>query len=114
MSTARWQLLRGIVSDKTLRPVTLVEIKEVNRVAGDGVFYPGDVVESDKDLSVHDKPSGMRFKKLTVIQPINEAAEDLGKMTVPALRKFAEEEGIDLGDAALKDDILETIQLACA
>lgn len=109
----RWKILRGIINDGTITPVSLVEIEGVNRVKGDGVFYPGDIIETDKDLSRHNNGSEMRVEKLTVMQPINEGSGDLSKMTVPALRKLAEEEGIELGDATLKDDIVETIRSAC-
>ena len=35
---------------------------------------------------------------------------ELGSMTVPALREFAEERGIDLQGATRKDDIIEAIE----
>lgn len=109
----RWKILRGILNDSTVIPVNLVEIEGVERVDGDGVYYPGDVIETDKDLGRHNHPSEPKFEKLTVIQPISESTKDLSKMTIPALKKLAEEEDIDLGDATLRDEIVEAIQSAC-
>ncbi|WP_185999959.1 hypothetical protein ACLIMP_22280 [Novosphingobium aerophilum] len=39
-------------------------------------------------------------------------APDISKMTVPELKVFAETNGIDLGEATKKDDILAAIELA--
>lgn len=41
-----------------------------------------------------------------------EDAPAIGKMTVAELKDFAELNGIDLGDATKKDDILSAIELA--
>ena len=91
---ARFRLLRGIHNE------------------GGKTYKPGDVFDSASDLGRHNRGGGIRFEKLTEAVPISETPtnDDLSRMTVPSLRELAEREEIDLGQAVLKDDILETIR----
>ena len=74
-------------------------------------FNPGDIIESDRDL-VNAGRDRKKYERMPSVEPMSET-RDLSKMTVTALKKLAEDEGIDLGDAQLKDEIVEAIQLAC-
>ncbi|KKN04016.1 hypothetical protein LCGC14_1101790 [marine sediment metagenome] len=72
MST--WKVCRGIVNDKTFKPIALVEIQGVERQEGDGIFYAGDVVETDKDLSRHNTPV-LRFQKVPLAEEPKSSAK---------------------------------------
>lgn len=84
---------------------------------GDGrVYKRGDVVVSDQEL---DKRFGYnRFQRLDdqaalAPPPANESVDDVfSDMTVAELKKFAEEEEIDLDGATKKDVILAVIRRA--
>lgn len=84
---------------------------------GDGRLYKrGDVVVSDQEL---DKRFGYnRFQRLddqaaVSSAPSNEPVDDVfSDMTVAELKKFAEEEEIDLDGATKKDVILAVIRRA--
>ena len=109
-----WKILRGVLQDKTVKPIALVEVPGIERVEGDGVYYTGDIIETDKDLSRHNTPSGQKFERLSTIQSIDDPVSDLNRMTVADLRALAEQEEIDLGDAHLKDEIIEAIRTTYA
>lgn len=97
---ARFKLLRGI---------------HVNMKTGK-TSNPGDVIDSDQDLT-NNGQDRKKYELLPSVEPIGNLvsdARDLSKMTIPSLKKLAEDEGIDLGDATLRDEIVEAIQLACA
>lgn len=86
----RFKLLRGIHIDQ------------------DGTHDPNDVIESDVDLvGLHGREKFERLQDLP-------STEDITQMTVAQLRAFAELNQINLGEAMLKSDILETIQGAMA
>jgi len=74
-------------------------------------YRPGDIIETDKDLMRLNR-GFQKIEKLTEAVPISEMPtdDDLSRMTVVSLRELAEREEIDLGDATLKTDILETIR----
>ncbi len=92
---AKFRLLRGEhVNMKTMK-----------------TYLPGAIIESDQDLTRGGKDR-QKYELIPSVEPMDET-NALEKMTVPALKKLAEEEGIDLGDAVLKDEIVETIKLAC-
>lgn len=93
-------------------------LKRGVHVEGGKTYYaPNAVIETDCDL-MNGGRNRKKFEKLTDMVPITETVEsstDLKRMTVADLRSLAEREGIDLGDAQLKDEIVETIQTAaCA
>lgn len=81
----------------------------------DGVMHArGDVFESSRDL-LSGARNHLKFERLPDVEPIGGPGEDdLKKMTVAHLRTLAENEGIDLGDAQLKEEIIEAIQTAYA
>jgi hypothetical protein len=86
---------------------------------GTGKTYKrGDVVHSEKEL---DKQFGPRkFQRLDTAShftPVEEEVvednySDLKKMTLAELRKFAEDEEIDLDSATRKDEVLAAIRKA--
>jgi hypothetical protein len=87
---------------------------------GDGKIYQrGDVVQSEKEL---DKRFGARkFQRLdvppgfqaTAVAPA-EKEDEFSGMTLAELKKFAEDEEIDLGSATRKEDVLAAIHKAVA
>ena len=111
---ARWRILRSILQDKNAKAVSLVEIPGVERREGDGIFYAGDIIETEADLSKHNNQAEKKFEKLEGYEPITPKAENDGLegMTVAELRGLAEREEIDLGDAITKKaEIIEAIRL---
>ncbi len=74
----------------------------------------GDIVESDTDLTKHNKAGRPKFARIPEVEPIGDvlgpANDDLSTMTVSDLRAHAEEHQIDLGEATLKADIVEMIR----
>lgn len=111
---AIWKVLRGIHSDKTAKPVSLVEVKGITRA--EGIFYPGDIIESDKDLAKHNTPADTRFEKLPEHEPISPPARGvngLSGMTVKELRKLAADEEVILDETVVrKEEIINTIRAA--
>jgi hypothetical protein len=93
---------------------------------GDGKIYSrGDIVQSEKELDVQfGSRKFMRLDNLVEVAtpPLPEsqpAQEDLGfpelaGMTIPELRRFAEDEEIDLGRATRRDTILSIIRKVTA
>ena len=116
---AIWKIMSGITSDKTLRTVRLRSEKiEGGRLPS--CFYPGDMVETDKDLSKHNHGGHPRYERQpdeplddilsgTNLQEDASEREELSAMTVVDLRNRAEELGIDLTDANKKQEIIDTI-----
>lgn len=74
----------------------------------------GDVVESDVDLTKHNKAGRPKFARIPEVEPIKSVLgtpdDDLSTKTLADLRVLADEHQIDLGDATLKADVLETIR----
>ncbi len=113
---ARWKVLQGVHQDKNAklvkaRPIKMVgpdgsvDILGVEREPDDGVFYGGDIIETDVDLSyVGGSRTDPKFER------IGDSGSGLDSMTIAQLREFAAEEEIDLGDAAKRDEILRLCQ----
>lgn len=95
---ARWKILRGVHCDKNATPVELVQIKGVERVPGDGVFYGGDVIDTDKDLSRFNVSTEVKFEKL----PESEPQDELDGKTVDELKELALREKIEIPIAVKK------------
>lgn len=91
-----------------------------------GVTYrKGDIVDSKSDLSKLNSPGSLKFQRA---EDVEEAArqgfyegntdkpkpsngpDEFDAMTIPDLKKFAAQEGIDLGTATKKDEILVAIR----
>lgn len=71
---------------------------------------PGNnVVESDIDLVAH--CGAEKFAKIDQDYP-SETNDSLETLTVPELKKFAQNENIDLGNASKKDEIIRAIREA--
>ncbi len=107
-----YRFLRGVHSDKTFEPVSLVEIEGVDRSETPHIFYPGDVIRCRKDLEKQNNPVDKRVERLNEFEPINALpAEDaLSKLTIEELKAVAEREEISLGEVTRKADILQTIR----
>lgn len=74
-------------------------------------FEPGDTIETKIDLNEKFDPAKEMFERQPDFVPITNVNEDgLDNLTVEGLKKMAEEEEIDLGEATLKADILQTIR----
>lgn len=80
---------------------------------------PGDTVETDIDLNEAFDPAKEMFEPVLDFVPISNVKEEvkeeikedgLETLTIESLRKMAEEEEIDLGEATLKLDIIKTIR----
>lgn len=119
---ARWKLLSGIHSDKTARLVSSCKLEGVERQPN--TFYPGDVFDSDKDLTRHNtrdsrgQPVSVRFERVgdspssKGTAALVDREDELDTMTVKELRDFAEREEIDLGDAKQRVPMIEAIRAA--
>ena len=109
--------------DKNAKPGTLPTYHRARR-KGDPADYRGDLIDTDQDLLQENAPGyPARFERLDGIPGF--AAPDLGpdlaksnakleralsRMSVEQLRKYAEDEEIDLGEAGTKEEILEAIR----
>lgn len=115
---ALWKILRGLVVDKNLKLVRpSSQIAEGGRV--DGFFYPGDVVRTDKDLSVHNPKGGLlKYEKLpdepSDEDPVDDKDSELGSMKLAELRNRAEELELNQTSLGTKADYIEAIQTAMA
>lgn len=131
---AVYRILLSIHSDKNARlikPVSFEENPELfdkegnfshQRESGDKknpivMFYPGDIIETEVDLSRHQLKNGpRRFELLpqydTSNLPKREEDDDgLERMTIADLKTMAEAEEIDLGDASIKAEIINIIRV---
>lgn len=122
---AVWKVLRGIHVDDEARLVKarvildesgkVKELREVERAKN--TFYSGDIFESEVDLSRLNTGNARKFELLpgydtsSLPKREQEADDGLEKMTIPALKKMAEAEEIDLGDAQNKTEIINVIRL---
>jgi hypothetical protein len=103
---ARFRILRGIHCDKDAKLIFQGEIDGLDRnqqVAG--TFFPGDVIECDKDLLRHNTdPLNPRCELVS-------QADDLDSYTVAQLKEFAAAEHIDLPTSKMgKQRMLEAIR----
>lgn len=99
---AIWRVIRGIHADKTCKLIKQGALEGVEH--GKGYFYPGDVIETDKDLSKHNAVGSIRFELMdeTEMNP-------LGELTMQELRKLAEEEGVQVPERIRKADLLKAL-----
>ena len=109
---AQWKILRGVHADKNMKLVrarvdTPDDVLGVERRPGDGVFYGGDIVESDLDLG---PPKFEKVESPIAVQRPPDGG--LESMTVAELKQHAAEEEIDLGDATKRAEILRICQEA--
>lgn len=92
-----------------------VEIKNNSKAAQGVLTRNGRVwIAAGKAREV-DVESLSRIEALPFLEVLGEAEEqapELAKMSVPALKAFAEANSIDLGDATKKADIVSAIELA--
>jgi hypothetical protein len=85
---------------------------------GDGrVYKRGDVITSEKELDrIHGANRFLRLADSSVpvlpSAPSQEVDDEFSGMTVAELKKFAEEEEIDLEGATRKEEILSAIRKA--
>ncbi len=99
---SRWKVLQGVHQDKNTKLIQPSTDKlGVERKPNDGVFYRGDVIETNADLS---QVGGCRGNPK--FERVEDSEDALDSMTIQQLREFAAEEEIDLGDASKKDEIL--------
>ena len=105
---AMWRILWGVHSDskhfKLVRASS--EIEGVERKPNDGVFYKGDIIETDLDLSRFNRGIRPRFKRLESL------GDDLDGMTRTALEGLAASEDVELPVGARKADIVRAIRAA--
>lgn len=104
---ARWQILRGVHCDKNAKPVSLADKPGVERV--EGVFYAGDVIETDVDLSKCNTSPQTKFTKLDDPPDPGPYAE-LDGMSVKQLQDLAKQEGIDLPTTLKKAQMVLAIR----
>ena len=88
------------------------------------IYEPGDIIQTSKDLSLLNyKGMPLRYQRVqpeealranpvetTEIQEPPSREDDLEDMTIASLRRLAEDEEIDLGDAVRKGHIIEAIR----
>ncbi len=140
---AIWRILRGVHADNSARLVQAVKPKEkpgaflrntdgslatvddkkdgepiYSRIRNSGeniMFYPGDIVETDKNLNSLQVGNAKRYELLphydTSQTDKDNSVTNLDSLTIPQLREMAENEEIDLGDASKKSEIIEMIRL---
>lgn len=90
-------------------------------------YHRGEVVNSRSDLRKMNKPGAKKFEfmgmvdegaiepeAITINAPVRDfpSEDTLSNMTIPELRRFAEQEEIELGSAKSKTEILEAIRAA--
>jgi len=122
---AKYRLLHGIHVEQTYQKATQEEVEDdrvqtVQRrgghfILGKKTYYAGDLIESDEDLCKKFNGNHPRFQKFAKVQKtetINNPWNDLEKKTVDQLKGFAKSEGIDLGKAKTKAEVLEILQEA--
>jgi len=107
----RFRLLRGIHVDADAAPVSVVEVKGVERPPlgheswsdpeKENIFYPGDIFDTRKDLEHLNHPAAMRFERVR---------DSLESLTLSELRHLAEERGISLGTSRKKEEVLSTLR----
>jgi len=91
---------------KVLRSVCGVREGHTLKSYGPGM-PEGDVIESDKDMvAIHGANKFQRLPDHEVIETPATEEDPLAGKKVRELRELAEREGVDLGEAVLKDDIL--------
>lgn len=106
---ATWKILRGVHNDgnaKLVKAADPDELTGVEREPNDHIFYAGDIIETDVDLSRHNAPGHIRFEKLTESEP----QDELVGMTVKELRDLAEQEKVELPSNLSKPQIIEAIR----
>lgn len=106
---ARWKILRGVHGDKNAKPVELVDKPGVERMEGDGIFYAGDVIETDVDLSKCNTSPQTKFTKLDDPPDPGPYAE-LDEMSVKQLQDLAKQEDIDLPTTLKKAQMVLAIR----
>ncbi len=107
---ALWKVLRGVHNDKNATLVEAMDPEEltgVERKPDDGIFYAGDTIETDVDLSrLNTSGSDTKFAKLGESEP----RDELAGMTVKDLRELAEQEQVELPSNLAKPQIIEAIR----
>ena len=119
---AKWKILRGVHADKEAELVSMGELNgpdgkpAVERLPMDHLdwqdpekektFYPGDVIETEKDLSRFNTPNDVRFEKLSEAGP----EDELATMTVAELEELAKEEEIEVPAKLKKAQLVEAIR----
>lgn len=98
----RWKLVTGVHSDQDAILIQAKEIPGAER--GPGLFYAGDVFDSDKDLSHFNIPGSVRFEKLA------DDPDDLDRLTMPQLKTLAGEEEIEVPSNLRKPDLIKAIR----
>lgn len=104
-----------------------MKFKVVRGVHSEGgvTYEKGDVVDSASDLRTLNSPGAIKFQILEneVAEaaraglegkpvPVPTGPDEFDAMTIPDLKKFASQEGIDLGTATKRDEILVLIREA--
>lgn len=115
----QYQLISGFHSEHTYTPATQAEvdddrIKTVFRRGGHykpgtKSYVPGDIIESDEDLT---KKFVNKFREVTKHSQVKNPWDDLDGKTSKQLKALAEAEEIDLGDASTKKEILVKLKQA--
>ncbi len=105
-----FEVTHGVHHDSNAVGVTLCDVKGVDRTKSPHTFYPGDVIESKNDLTVHNVKGrgGDRFKAVdaAALPP----DDNIAAMSVAELKEYAAAEEIDIGDATKKADIAAVIR----
>lgn len=121
---AKWKILRGVHSDKNARLVSMGELNSpdgkpaVERLPidhsawqdseADKTFYPGDVIETDVDLSQLNTPTDTRFQRIGKEE--EEPEDEFAGMTVSELEEFAKAEEIEVPAKLKKAQLIEAIR----
>ena len=113
---AFWKIINGVMANKNVKPIELKTAEGLERVM-DGVYYPGDIIETDLDLNKHNSPGSTRVKRLYnyVRKQKTSPLEDLSRMTIQELRRYAAEQEIELDSTLMKKaEILNAIESSIA
>ncbi len=103
---AQWRILRGIHADSN---TTLVseDAEAMNGIdRQEGIFYRGDIIETDANLEKLNAPPEIKFEKVQAPK----AYAELDGMTVAELHEVAEKHEIELPGNLKKSQVVAALR----
>lgn len=109
-----FRIVRSILQDRNAKPLELADVKKrgIHRVKG--VYYAGDIIETDVDLNRFNNGS-VKFTQLRnyIKKDSSPNSAVFSGMTIAELRAYAEGEEIDIDPTFTKKaEIINAIELA--
>lgn len=109
----KWVILSGVHVDKAANLITPADpesLTGVIRKPGDGTFYPGDVIETEADLSKFNASGSIKFQRMDDSGP----GDDLENETAENLYAIAKAEGLNLPPAMGQTDLVIAVRAGLA